>query len=205
MRQDGESAQDPSGKIMAPWTFSVKFPYGTQFTFGSLMFVAGEDGNLELLTQGPPPKHHASVYGQAPYLLASTSTSGGACSGLNSYAGPYHLIAKTTQGLPIGAHILQPLGGTSGSSSSGASRGHDTTDDYLEIRGSTCWNSTEEGHLIIMVAPAGAPSQKSSNEYPTSDRLAQNLNLDFNVVWLQTIMELIQRMAPERSPLLALA
>jgi hypothetical protein len=61
--QEGESAQDPSGKIMEPWAFSVNFPYDTQFTFNSLMFVAGEDGNLELLTQGPPPKHPAPIYG----------------------------------------------------------------------------------------------------------------------------------------------
>jgi hypothetical protein len=40
-----------SGKIMAPWTFSIKFSYSTQFTFRSLMFAAGEDKNLKLLTQ----------------------------------------------------------------------------------------------------------------------------------------------------------
>jgi hypothetical protein len=32
-RQEGESAQDPFRKIMAPWTFDVKFPLDTQFTF----------------------------------------------------------------------------------------------------------------------------------------------------------------------------
>jgi hypothetical protein len=32
-----------------------------------------------------------------------------------------------------------------------------------------------------------------------------NLNLDFNVVWLQTIMESIQCMTPEGSPLVTLA
>jgi hypothetical protein len=44
---------------------------------------------------------------------------------------------------------------------SGASPDQDSTDNYPEIGGSTYWNSTEEGHLIIMVAPAGAPSQNS--------------------------------------------
>jgi hypothetical protein len=67
-RQEGDNAQDLSEKIMAPWTFSIKFSYDTQFTFGSLIFVVEEDGNLELLTQGPPPKHSTLVYGQAPYL-----------------------------------------------------------------------------------------------------------------------------------------
>jgi hypothetical protein len=61
----------------------------------SLMLVAGEDRNLELLTQGPPPKRLTSVYGHVSYLSVSSSTSGGACSGLNPYAGPYHRAAKT--------------------------------------------------------------------------------------------------------------
>jgi hypothetical protein len=91
----GASAQNPSEKILTPWTFSVKFPYDTQFTFGSLIFTVGEDENLKLLTQGPAPKLLAPVYGQAPYLLASSSTSGSTCLGLNPYAGPYHHAAKT--------------------------------------------------------------------------------------------------------------
>jgi hypothetical protein len=45
------------GGFMAPWTFSVKFSYDTQFIFGSLMFAAGEDGDLKLLTRGPTPSH----------------------------------------------------------------------------------------------------------------------------------------------------
>jgi hypothetical protein len=70
------------------------------------MFAVEEDRNLELLTQGPAPNHLALVYVQALYLLASLSTLGGTCSDLNPYAGPYHHAAKTTQGLPIGAHIF---------------------------------------------------------------------------------------------------
>jgi hypothetical protein len=68
-----------------------------------------------------------------------------------------------------------------------------------------------------MVAPGGAPSQNSSSRYPTirrleasdartpNDGMIWNLNLDFNTVWLQTIMELIQYMTPEDSPLVSLA
>jgi hypothetical protein len=48
---------------MAPWTFNIKFPYDTQFTFGSLMFAAGKDGNHELLTRGPAPERLAPIYG----------------------------------------------------------------------------------------------------------------------------------------------
>jgi hypothetical protein len=70
------------------------------------MFAAGEDENRELLTQGLAPNHLASVYGHTPYLSASSSTSSGACSGLNPYAGSYHRATKTTQGVPIGAPIF---------------------------------------------------------------------------------------------------
>jgi hypothetical protein len=68
-----------------------------------------------------------------------------------------------------------------------------------------------------MVAPAENLSNNNSSRYPTIRRseasdarmpdhgMIQNLNPDFNVVWLQTIMELIQCMAPEGSPLVALA
>jgi hypothetical protein len=62
-RQLGGSAQDPSGKIMARWTFDVKFPYDTQFTFGSLTFTAGEDGNLMMLPLGSAPEHFVPVQG----------------------------------------------------------------------------------------------------------------------------------------------
>jgi hypothetical protein len=66
-----------------------------------------------------------------------------------------------------------------------------------------------------MVAPD--PSGNSSSRYPTirrseasngqtpDDGMIQNLNLDFNAMQLQTIMESIQRMALEGSPLVALA
>jgi hypothetical protein len=106
VRQEGESAQDSSSKIMAPWTFNIKFPYDTQFTFGSLTFVTGEDRNLKLLTLGPAPERLVPVYGQAPYLLAISSTSDGAYLGLNSYEWLYHHTAKIVQGIPIRASIL---------------------------------------------------------------------------------------------------
>jgi hypothetical protein len=68
-----------------------------------------------------------------------------------------------------------------------------------------------------MVAPAGGPSQNNSSRYPTIGRLEvsndrmpngemiRNLNPEFNVIRLETIMESIQRMAHEGSPLIALA
>jgi hypothetical protein len=59
VRQEGESAQDPSRKAMAPWTFDVEFPLGTKFTFGSLTFVAGEDEDLRMLPPGEVTEHTA--------------------------------------------------------------------------------------------------------------------------------------------------
>jgi hypothetical protein len=44
---------------MAPWTFDVKFPLSTKFTFGSLMFTAGEDGHLQMLPPGQATEHTA--------------------------------------------------------------------------------------------------------------------------------------------------
>jgi hypothetical protein len=67
-----------------------------------------------------------------------------------------------------------------------------------------------------MVSPTRADSQNSSSRYPTirskgsdartpNSRVILNLNPDFNVVRLQTIMESIQWMVPHDSPLVALA
>jgi hypothetical protein len=68
-----------------------------------------------------------------------------------------------------------------------------------------------------MVAPNGDRFHNSSSGYPTigtsetsdaqtpSTGMAQNLNSDFNVVRVQVIMETIQRMTPDGSPLALLA
>jgi hypothetical protein len=92
---------------MAHCTFSVKFMYDTQFIFGSLMFAVKEDGNLELLTQGPAPRHSTPVYGIAPSYPVDPSTSGGACSGMNPHVGPYYFSAMTSQWHLIGKTIFQ--------------------------------------------------------------------------------------------------
>jgi hypothetical protein len=68
-----------------------------------------------------------------------------------------------------------------------------------------------------MVALNGDQSHNSSSRYLTIERseasdartlnagLIPNMNPDFNVTWVQTIMETIQRMAPNGSPLVVLA
>jgi hypothetical protein len=44
---------------MAPWTFDVKFPLDTKFTFRSLTFAAGEDEDLWMLPLGEATEHTA--------------------------------------------------------------------------------------------------------------------------------------------------
>jgi hypothetical protein len=112
---------------------------------------------------------------------------------------------------------LRPLTGVSSLSSLAVSPDQDSSDDYPKIEISTCGDSAREGRLIFMVASNGDPSHHSSSRYPTigmseasnartpNAGMIRNLNPDFNVVWFQTIMESIQRMAPEGSPLMALA
>jgi hypothetical protein len=87
---------------MAPWTFDVKFPCGTQLTFGSLTFAVGEDGDLNMLPPRPAPEHLA---------LASSLASDGSCSRSDPCAGIYIRTAKIVQGIPIKTSILQPSPG----------------------------------------------------------------------------------------------
>jgi hypothetical protein len=156
-RQERGIALDLSRKIMAPWTFDVKFPCGTQFTFGSLTFAVGEDENLKMLPPWPAPKCLAPVNGPAPYFPAISSTGGGYSSS-DPYAGQHICTIKRVRVILIVTSILQLLAGASSPSSSTTAPDQDSADDYPKIGGSTCGNLTKEGHLIIMVAPAGGPS-----------------------------------------------
>jgi hypothetical protein len=93
----------------------------------------------------------------------------------------------------------------------------DLSNDYPEIEISACGDSAGEGRRIFMVAPNRDPLHNSSSRYPNigrsetfdartpNDGMIWNLNPDFNTIWLYTIIESIQRMAPEGSPLIALA
>jgi hypothetical protein len=110
--------------------------------------------------------------------------------------------------------ILRPLAEASSSSSLALTPDSDLSDDYPEIGASTYGEPTKGGHLIYMVTPNGDRSNNTSSKYPTIGRseasdaqtpssgLVQNLNLNFNAVCVQAIIEIIQRMAPDGSPLL---
>jgi hypothetical protein len=186
----------------------VKFPLGTQFTFGSHTFAAGEDRYLKMLPLGPAPEH---------LTPAPSSTSGGACSGSDPFAGLYIRTGKLVQGILIVTSTLQPFIGASGSSSSASSLGRDSSNDYPEIGTNAYGNFIGDDRLILMVAPDGDRARNSSSGYPTIGRseasdaqtpsaeLVQNPNLDFNAIRVQAIMETIQRIASDGSPLALLA
>jgi hypothetical protein len=193
-RQVGESAQDLPEKTMTPWTFDVKFPLGTQFTFWSLTFAAREDGYLKMLPPRAAPEHPAPV---------PSSTSDSTYSSLDPFTWLYIHTAKLVWGMPIVTSTLRTSTKASRLSSSASSASRDSSDEYPEIGADACGKSTEDICLIFMVAPNGDRSHNSSSGYPTIGRsetfgaqtpsagLIQNLNPDFNTVQVQTIMETI--------------
>jgi hypothetical protein len=100
----GEVLNIHPSEHMAPLILEVKSPYSTWFLFRTLMFTAGEDRILELLTQGVVPSHHEPVYGENSYYPTDPSmisASGGAQTGLNPYAVSFTPTAMTSWGHPI--------------------------------------------------------------------------------------------------------
>jgi hypothetical protein len=172
----------------------MKFSLGTQFTFGSLTFAVGEDGDLKMLPPGPTQEHPTP---------ALSPTSDNTCSGLDPFAGLYIRTAKLIRDIPIVTSTLQTFTEAPSLPSSASSPSRDSSDDYPEIGANACGNSTKDNSLILMVAPNGDRSHNSSSGYPTIGRsetsdaqtssmgLVQNLNPDFNTVWVQAIMETI--------------
>jgi hypothetical protein len=98
----------------------------------------GEDGDLKMLPLEATLERLVLVHGPDPCSPASSFASDGACSGLDPYVGLFLRTVEIAQGIPIVTSILQPSAGALSSSSSTASHGHDSTDDYPEIGGSTC-------------------------------------------------------------------
>jgi hypothetical protein len=177
---------------MAPWTFDVKFPRGTEFTFGSLAFVAGEDGDLRMLPPGEATEHTAPSSASSETQVDS-----------DLFDGSYIRTVKLVRGIPVVTTILRPCAGASSSSSSALSSDQGSSEDYSEIGVSTCGSSADISRLICMVAPNEDQPRHSSSGYPTIERseasdartpstgLIQNLNPDFNDVRVQAIMETI--------------
>jgi hypothetical protein len=143
-RQEGVSIQDPSGRVLGSLDIQLQVLVRHSVHLRIPDVRTREDGNLELLTPGPTPRHPMSVYEKAPYYPSDPSTSHRVYSGLNPYAGLYYLSAMTSRGRPIRKTILQSSAGASSSSSSEATPDQDSIEDYLEIRSSACWNPVIE-------------------------------------------------------------
>jgi hypothetical protein len=144
---------------MAPWTFDVKFPRGTEFTFRSLTFATGEDGDLRMLPLGKAIEHTAPS-------LASSGTQADS----DFFDEPYIRMVKLVRGIPVVMTILQPCAGALSSSSSALSSDQGSSEDYPEIRVSTCGSSADISRLICMVAPNKDQPRHSSSGYPTIGR-----------------------------------
>jgi hypothetical protein len=108
---------------MAPWTFDIKFPRGTEFTFGSLTFAAGEDGDLRMLPPGEAAEH-----------IAPSSASSETQAESDLFDGPYIRTVKLVREIPVMTTILRPCAGASSSSSSALSSDQASSEDYPEIR-----------------------------------------------------------------------
>jgi hypothetical protein len=80
---------------MTPWTFDVKFPLGTKFTFGSLTFAAGEDEDLRMLPPGEATEH-----------TAPSSVSSGTQADSDFFDGLYIRTTKLVRGIPVVTTIL---------------------------------------------------------------------------------------------------
>jgi hypothetical protein len=155
--------------------------------------------------------------GEATEHIAPSSASSETQADSDFFDGPYIRMVKLVRGIPVITTILRPCVGASSSSSSALSSDQGSSEDYPEIGVSTCRSSTDISRLICTVAPNEDQPHHSSSGHPTIGRseasdartpstgLIRNLNPDFNVVRVQAIMETIQRMAPDGSPLALLA
>jgi hypothetical protein len=144
---------------MAPWTFDIKFPRGTEFTFGSLTFAAREDGDLRMLPPGEAAEH-----------IAPSSVSSETQAESDLFDGPYVRTVKLIRGIPVVMTILRSCTGAASSSPSALSSDQGSSENYPEIGVNTCESSTSTSRLICMVAPNEDQPRHSSSGYPTIGR-----------------------------------
>jgi hypothetical protein len=144
---------------MAPWTFDIKFPRGTEFTFGSLTFAAEEDRDLRMLPPGEAEEH-----------IAPSSASSETQAESDLFDGPYIRTVKLIRGIPVVTTILRPCAGAASSSPSALSSDQGSFENYPEIGVNTCESSASTSRLICMVAPNEDQPRHSSSGYPTIGR-----------------------------------
>jgi hypothetical protein len=110
------------------------------------------------------------AHGQDPWSPTTSSTSGGAYSGLDPFVGLYIHTVKIVWGIPMMTSILWLLVGASSSSSLAMPPEPDSSDDYPKIGVGAYDDSITESHPICMVAPNKDPSHNNSSRYPTIGR-----------------------------------
>jgi hypothetical protein len=155
--------------------------------------------------------------GEAAEHIVPSSASSETQAESDLFDGPYIRTVKLIREIPVVTTILRPYAGAASSSPSALSSDQGSSENYPEIGVNTCESSASTSRLICMVAPNEDQPRHSSSGYPTIGRseasdartpstgLIRNLNPDFNAVRVQAIMETIQRMAPDGSPLALLA
>jgi hypothetical protein len=144
---------------MAPWTFDIKFPRGTEFTFGSLTFAVGEDGDLRMLPPGEAAEH-----------IAPSSASSETQTESDLFDESYIRTVKLIRGIQVMTTILRPCARAASSSPSALSSDQGSSENYPEIRVNTCESFTSTSRLICMVAPNEVQPRHSSSGYPTIGR-----------------------------------
>jgi hypothetical protein len=144
---------------MASWTIDIKFPRGTEFTFESLTFAAGEDRDLRMLPPGEAAEH-----------IAPSSASSETQAESDLFDGPYICTVKLIRGILVVTTILRPCAGAASSSPSALSSDQGSSKNYPEIRVNTCESSASTSRLICVVAPNEDQPRHSSSGYPTVGR-----------------------------------
>jgi hypothetical protein len=162
---------------MASRVFDVKFPYSTQLTFGSLIFAAGENGELKMLLPRPAPGHLAPT---------SSSASGRSCAGPGCCAGSYIHTSKIIWGIPVVTSTLRPLVGASSSSTLASTSDSDSADDYLEIEASGCGEPVKDGRFIYIVARMVIGQATPPADIPQSEDQRRPMPEHRVVPWLGT-------------------
>jgi hypothetical protein len=119
-----------------------------------------------MLSPGPALGCITLAHGQDPWSSATSSTSGGACSGLDPFIGLYIRTAKLLRGILVVTSIFRSLAGASSSSSSATSPLPDSSNDYPEIGVGACGDFVVESRLICMVDPNKDSSRNNSSRYP---------------------------------------
>jgi hypothetical protein len=140
-RQEGGSAQDPSEKTMAPWTFDEVSSWHSAYLWVIDLCRRGRRRPKDVVhrsgTRAPGSGFIISI---RRFLLK-----------IGSLCRVYIRTVKIVQDIPVVTSIIRPLAGASSSSSSASTPDPNLSDNYPEIGASACGEPAVSNHLIYMV------------------------------------------------------